>query len=229
MDIIREVLESFKDKIDFKPIIYTFTSHDFEMEIKDCVSGGSYCSFPSSVDASGRGRVILLESLKESCIFEIYHEEVFFRYIEKFQKCSPQFSEICSINVMDSLLIDKKQVRKCVDLTFEKQEGDIYSGKNLKLEKHKEIQKEMSAKSFPVIFVNDMMYKGSLAYKDLYLTVCALINKESGDCAELPMEIKLDVSVTQIIIFMCMGFVVGLIILCYVCKFLAKRKYLRFS
>lgn len=77
----------------------------------------------------------------------------------------------------------------------------------------------------PSVYFNGSLYKGSLSYTDLVLTVCSLINDSMQECVGPVKVMKVDV--VSIIVPMITAFVGGLLILFFVCRALAKRRYLR--
>lgn len=78
-------------------------------------------------------------------------------------------TEECSKNLMSTLKIDFTGISNCIKNSF--QNGEIDS-ENTILMQDKEKQKQLNLTYFPNVFIDGLIYKGSLDTTDLFLSIC---------------------------------------------------------
>lgn len=211
----------------FEPHFVTFMSKSQEFINKNCISGGSYCAFDPSHSTSATGRDVVLESLRQKCVYKISISD-YFLYMKGFYKrCFNSFSESCSKDVIESNWIDWNQVQKCVEKSFHGSQKPIYLNENEILSDEKEKVKKLGTTNFPNILINNILYKGSLSRFDILFSICSTLHDDVQECRNIDMVPYDDVSFFQLVLIQLTVFIVGTVILAFVCRKYAKRQYLR--
>ena len=225
--MLQKVYAKFRERLVFEPIIYTFSSTNAEFISKNCVSRGAFCAFGREDNDAITGRVVIREALRQACIFKLNVDD-FFQYTRAFYtSCFNTFSENCSQELVKATGLEWNDISRCVDHSFEGVNQNYWENDNGLLSANKEQIKLLGAQSFPNVYFNEKLYKGSLSYNDMLLAICGALNGQSAECANIQLEVEEDLDVIQMIILTLVGFVAGVIILGFICKQIAKRKYLR--
>ena len=130
---------------------------------------------------------------------------------------------------MDKNWIDSKQILDCVNKSFHGSHKTLTSNENELLSDDKEKFKKTGTNNFPNIFINNIIYKGSLSKFDILLSICSTLHDEVYECKNIDMVPYDDISFTQLMLIQLMVFLVGTFVLALVCKRLAKKRYLKFT
>lgn len=227
MSNIERALRSQLDRVNVEPVIYTFQSTVPAVKETNCVSNGAYCAFPHPGSPEANGRTVLLEALAQLCILDL-GIDTFGDYLARFQECQPLFSQTCSTKIAADMGLDQPAIQTCVNATFEGNTPNLYDSGNTKLAQHRKRSKQLGTTSFPAIFINDVLYRGSSAYKDIYLTLCTALSGNPKKCTEVELEdTGLEITATQAAIWTGVFFIIGLLFLCVICRAIAKRRYLK--
>ncbi len=222
---LEEVYSKLKDRILFEPHIVTFSSKSQEFITNNCVSQGAYCAFDPET-ASIDGKMVIMESLRQKCVYKI-GISLYFQYMNHFySQCVEKFTQECSDAILYKIGGDSNNIAKCVSNSFHDSNPEIDQNENDILASEKEFQKNISITAFPNIFVNNNLYKGSLSTIDLLLSLCSSLHDETQECHNLSISSQ-PLNKLPIFIFFITLFLVCFIILAYVCKYIAKRKYIK--
>ena len=144
-----------------------------------CIKDFHYCTTPNFNIGINNPREILLENLRQSCIFESFDLNTFWNYMIKFTNdCADlnklDFTETCSLNVIKNLKIDEEQLNDCLN--------NLVEGEG-KIEDDYEYYKKKRIFSTPEIILNGVKYKGSFSAKQIFSSICnAFIDDEEGKC-----------------------------------------------
>jgi len=164
---LEDVYNKLKDRIMFEPHIVTFTSKSQEFISKNCVSNGAYCAFDPSHSSGATGRDVVLESIRQKCIYKMSVPDYFAYARIFFSKCFGTFDEKCSKAAVEKTWVDWSQVQKCVEKSFHGSAKTFYLNDNDLLADEKEKIKKLGTNNFPNIFINNILYRGSLSKVDI--------------------------------------------------------------
>lgn len=195
----------------------------------NCVSNGAYCAFDPSHFSTATGRDVILESIRQKCIYKINIVD-FFAYMRGFYlKCFDSFSENCSKSVVDENWIDWTQVQKCVVNSFHPTQKTAFLNENDLLADEKENIKNLGTNNFPNIFINNIIYKGTLSRFDLLFSICSALHDDVHECRNIGMFPYDDIAFWQLVLIQLTVFVVGTGFLAVICRKYAKRQYMQFA
>lgn len=132
--------------MDFQPRFVTWACPHCTTQFKEknCVSDGKFCAMQHDNNIDLNGKEILLEDLRQYCIFYFAEDKdddvvdqhyqhfthlsertAYFEYVKRAHSlCQNRITEDCSNTVMKALDIDVKGINKCVAGTFN---GEDYS------------------------------------------------------------------------------------------------------
>ncbi len=90
------MIKRLKDKIIFEPIMVTFASKSEEYAKENCVFKGGYCLMDPEHSDHIKGIDVIMESLRQKCMYKA-NVEGYFEYMGAFySKCYHSFTERCS-------------------------------------------------------------------------------------------------------------------------------------
>ena len=142
--------------------------------------------------------------------------------------CLHSFKEDCSKKILRNTSLDWDQIDKCVTRSFHGASKIAYNNDNEILAEDKEKFKKLGSASFPNIYINNLLYKGSLEHFDVLLSLCSALHDETQECRNLDIVPFFDISLFNLLFGHLTIFLVGVIILALVCRRIAKRQYLRY-
>ena len=195
--LVRDFKEYYKKLKDFTrlEIHYLFwncevcASNDYQIiDIPDnCVSGGRYCCSDPDGDGVASGRDIVLEDLRQICIFN-NHEEKYFDYIDNFDlKCVEfQVLEECSKNILQELEINSEDVKKCMENSFiTKNRTDainVIFDDNRILKNEKKASNYFNVHFWPSVSINNMSFQGNLESGAIFEAICSFFTSAPEIC-----------------------------------------------
>lgn len=226
LSIIGQVYSTLRDKAVFEPMVVTFSSNSDELKSKHCVTRGNYCSIEPEIGNASTGREIILEGIRQKCIYKISMNDYFAYMSLFFITCLPDVSESCSRGLCYSLGIHFDEVKKCLNESFSKSESDFYENENSLLREEREAFRNFGVKNYPEIYINGKQYSGTLSYFDLLLSLCSALHEESKDCRNLSLEKQHEVNLTTLVLVSLTLFGIGVAGLAVLCRKIARKKYL---
>lgn len=225
LESLNEVHGRLKNRMIFEPHIVTFSSKSNEYITSNCIAHGKYCAFDPDNEGPITGQDVLMESLRQKCIYKagISH---YFYYMDLFYKdCVGKFTEECSNKLMKKSGIGISDIRTCVNNSFHKVNSNLSENENDILAEEKEKVKKLGIVHFPNVYINNQLYHGTLAVYDLQLSMCTSLNDESQECRNIGFDSDTNSEVVFIILIHILVFVVGVVVMAYICKRIAKKRY----
>lgn len=223
IDMLQAVYNKLKDRVLFEPSAVTFSSKSEEFKATNCVSDGKYCAFDPDNEGPITGRDVIIESIRQKCIYKVSIEN-YFDYMQMFfGYCLYEFSEACSKSLIEKLDIETDDVFTCVDNSFLTTNNDRYSNDNVMLAEEREKQRKVGLNNFPNIYVNDVLYQGTLASHDFLLSVCSGLHDITMNCKNLSFDD--DYNILWIILLHVGIYIVCVVLLAFICKKIVKRRY----
>ena len=221
-----EVKRRLKSKMLLNPVIFTVSSKSADFVNNNCVSKGEFCAYPPDNKGSLTGRDVMLEALRQKCIFKT-HADKFLAYLDKyFQSCVHKISNTCSQALMNKLDIDVSSVQSCFDHSFGKAESVQVDNVNEILEDDRKIRKNLGVEQFPEFYINEIKYGGSLDVFDLLMSICSTsVQEDSKECRDIDMAPELNESLSSIIIVNIFIFLVCLFFLALFIRNKMRQKF----
>ena len=170
-------LDKFGDQLNFIPH-YVVHQNPYYVEENpqsniNCLSRGVYCYFPKETTIIQEGQKILLEDLRQKCMYKLSKEKsinLYYEYMSSFSKeCinnpTKSFGKLCSQNVLEKLGYPGNYLDKCIADSFgigiNELSSSSYIDKDNKIlkEEYSEILK-YKLTSFPAVVINDNILDG---------------------------------------------------------------------
>ena len=154
----------------------------------NCVSGGRYCCSDPDGEGEANGRDIVLEDLRQICLFKAF-EERYFDYIDLFDVRCVEFQvlEECSKDILKELKLDYEIIKNCVNESFLKRSGIneeidiVYSDNNL-LKNERKTSNYYNVHFWPSVMINNMTFQGNLESNDIFEAICTFFKDEPSFC-----------------------------------------------
>jgi len=205
---------------------------------EDCLGSGLYCIRPGKLGITD-GSVIVLESIRQRCLFDWAEKnekkEVYSKFMKTFYenciKVENKFNQICSNDAIYNSGVNIDDINKCLYDSFigsdaEKQQAQYQKiFKNKILDNEYKLKKEYSISRVPSITINGRLYVGSWRPEFVFEALCAaLITKPEACYAEgkFQREVRGFSSVGTFLIIVIVLFIN--IVLFMVCKDYIRRK-----
>ena len=225
IEALREVYLKLKDRMIFEPHIVTFTSKSNEYITNNCVSQGKYCAFDPDNEGPITGKDVIMEALRQKCIYKAGITQYFYYMDMFFTQCITKFTEECSNHLIWKSGIDSSDITSCVNNSFNKVNVNFKDNENEILAEEREKVRKLGTTHFPNIYINNLLYNGTLATFDLLLSMCSSLNDESQECRNLSFNSNSKAEIFFIIMIHVIIYIIGVLILATVCKKLAKKRY----
>lgn len=153
----------------------------------DCLSGGRYCTPDPDYDGPRSGRDILLEDLRQICIYQIARSQkehqIWWKYVQAFNEtCKNEFTESCSQDTMEKVGINIKTVDNCVKNSFTGK--DYTMDDNLLLHHERDRMLDRGIHYFPILLINNQTFRGDLESDEVMGAVCAAYIVKPSACDE---------------------------------------------
>ena len=188
LESMEKYIDNYGDQVHFIPY-YTVHQNPYYVEESpksniNCLSRGKYCYFPKETTIIQEGQKILLEDIRQKCMYKLSKEKsikFYYEYMKTFYKnCinNPQkaLSISCSKDTLIELGYPENYLDECMAESFGVKERDLlspsYIDKENKImeEEYNEILK-YKITSFPSIVINDKvitdLIKESIIVKNL--------------------------------------------------------------
>lgn len=218
------------DKLNFTPV-YKYTECLFcqfsdsleDLPLDSCFKEGKFCGAINQDLNIDNSRLVLLENLRQKCIFEKYDIGIYWKYMMKFSEiCAdlnlPTFDKACSKQVMRLVNIETSKVEDCMltQITASdevtnvmKQDYDLYT--------------KYSVHRYPQIIINDIKYKGNWLAQSVFKSVCEKDLSNDPVCEPPKPEQQIDLNYydeeigigTIILVIFIVLFCMLLIVYCY--------------
>lgn len=198
IETMAKYLNKFGGRVKFTPIYVSHQSPYYNPENpqreSNCISRGKYCYFPKSSTIIQDGEKILLESLRQKCMFQQSKEDsnnYYYEYIKKFKKIcltgrTPNFNERCSklaleemglpIDFLDNCLAQSFGVSNLMSSSYTDNENEIYKNE------YKEIIK-YGLTTFPSAVIDEKPLVGLVKENNIIISICNKITEKPDFCS----------------------------------------------
>ena len=142
----------------------------------ECISGGRYCAYdPDGSAGKAEGRDIVMEDLRQICIFNVLKEKDkarWLRYVSEFYKnCMGVYTRECSEKCMNAVGVRKESVQKCVDESVDGSELLLDDNKVMRSERIEWNRERIPFN--PALVINGQLYRGDLEAESVIKAICA--------------------------------------------------------
>lgn len=170
--------------MDFEPKFVTWSCENCKdtFKKKNCVSNGKYCAVQSDKEHPLDGREIILEDLREYCLYRKLQQKAkadkFFDYIYHIHElCENRIDQKCYERGLQSIDFPKDWVDKCVEASFERNndepEADYDKHDNMYLRDMADDWKKYGSHIQPSLVINDVTFRGQLSPFNAFEAICA--------------------------------------------------------
>ena len=234
---LKEYLYKFGNQVIFTPIYVTHPDPSYDpnspKHTKNCISKGKYCYFPKETTITQDGIKILMEDLRQKCLYQLKNDNMnnYYNYLIMFYyKCMDDvknFNENCSEKVMKNFGITSDILTECVANSFgvNNLNGPYIDNENSIFEnEYKEIIR-YKLTSFPAVTINNNPLTGIIKEVNIIIEICNLVKIKPEFCSFLTGDTDEHISIVR----KRKSFVYNLIIVLIVVNvfiFLICRKYI---
>ena len=201
---ITKFLEKFGDQVIFTPYYVVHQDPYYTVENPrnsiNCLSKGAYCYFPKQTTIIQDGQKILMEDLRQKCMFQLSQEKsisLYYEYMRTFsQECiinRKSLSDLCSKRALDILGYPGNYLDECVSESFGV--SDLYSSSYLDKEnkilkgEYEEILK-YKLTTFPAVVINDVTLDGIIKEEKIIGYLCNNVKDKPDFCGLYSMFYK---------------------------------------
>ena len=196
---MRKYLDKFGDQISFTPYYVAHKNPYYDEEKPksniNCLSRGVYCYFPKETTIVQEGQKILLEDIRQKCMFKLSKEKsnsLYYDYMNNFYKeCiinqKGSLTKMCSEITLGKLGYSGDYLDKCIADSFGVGTSELSSSsyidkENIILkEEYNELLKYKLI-SFPAVVINDKVIKGIIREKTIVANLCINVKYKPTFC-----------------------------------------------
>ena len=148
-----------------------FDNTIYEKSKIPCVKEKRFCSTPNHSLQIDNPRSVLLENIRETCIYQEFGQEIYWKYMMQFTLLcvdikNPFFNEKCAINVIKKIKLEENDVtllQKCMKQII------FYESK---IDNDFNTYAKRKIYSIPALFINGVLYRGSWYSKYIFRSIC---------------------------------------------------------
>lgn len=224
--------------LNFRPryVFWECTNCDKTYLDKDCFGGGRYCAVESS-NANIKGRDIVLEDVRQLCIWEdvVAKNDTtkWWKYMRRIHStCYSVINEDCSQRAHEFSELDWDTTMSCVKESFGGKSRSTWGDAettNKYIDKEINYWKEYGTNIYPSIVINQKTYRGQIEPLSVFNAVCAGFTHPPDQCLKTLHKEKL-IQKTNIVdgdgisVGAIVGIVVALILINVVIVYCCRRK-----
>jgi len=197
IDKITKYLDKFGSQVKFTPY-YVIHQNPYYVEENpkssiNCISKGIYCYFPKETTIIQEGQKILLEDIRQKCMFSLSKDKsasLYYEYMNSFSKncihSKEKLTEFCSKNTLEKLGYSQNYLDKCIadsfgvkdlgDPSYVNRENKLLRGEYDEILKYK-------LTSFPAVVINDKILKGLIKEETIAIQLCNYVKIKPSFCA----------------------------------------------
>ena len=194
---INQNTNKFLDQYEFIPIYVTHQSPTYDPEKAqrelNCVTKGKYCYFPKENTITQDGQRILIESLRQKCMYIKSKDKLryYYEYMQSFYKeCLnsgvPRFNERCAkqvlenlgypIDYLDECIADSFGVNSLLSSSYIDNENNIFKKEYEEILKYK-------LSYFPAVVIDDKPLGGIIKEYTIVEALCNIVSTKPDFCS----------------------------------------------
>ena len=192
-------IDKFGSQVNFVPY-YVVHQNPYYIEENpqsniNCLSRGVYCYFPKETTITQEGQKILLEDIRQKCMYQLSKERslnFYYEYMNHFYKeCiinrQNSLNKVCSQNVLSNLGYPENYLDKCIADSFGISVNELSSSSYV--DKENKILKEeyneilnYKLTSFPAVIINEKPLNGLIKEEKIITELCVNVKIKPGFC-----------------------------------------------
>lgn len=237
---LAQYMYQFGNQVNFIPIYVVhrspFYDQDNPIRIVNCVSKGKYCYFPKETTITNDGQIIILEDLRQKCLYKLAKESnninTYFNYIKNFHsECfkkgdESKFNENCSKSVLITLGLSINNIDLCIANSFDVKDllSNSYVDKDNKIlsEEYDELLK-YKLTTFPAVIINNKPMIGIIKEAKIINEICNLVKDKPNFCSFMSGTGSDKGKKLLIFILICLLIVVNIFIFFFFRKYIIER------
>ena len=202
----------------------------------NCVARGVYCYYPKATTITHEGQKILMEDIRQKCMFKITKEKnedinEYFKYLSTFSNLCINGEKIsltreCSQLTLKKLGYSAKYLDECVAESFDVRPINLDSNfyienSNKILEKEYNEILKYKLTSFPAIIINDKLMPGIIKELNIVIQLCNEVKEKPIFCSfitgftdEHRTQSKRRSNIIYFLIFLLIVVNIGLFMMC---------------
>ena len=190
-------IDKFGEQVNFEPV-YVVHQNPYYVEENpksnpNCLSRGVYCYFPKETTITKEGQNILMEDIRQKCLFKLgneqenklYYEYMNIFYAECIENQKNSLTEACSKSALKKLGYPETFLDKCIADSFgvDTLSHDSYKEKENKILKNEynEILKYQLT-SFPALAINTNIVYDIIKEDTLVINLCNSVEEKPDFC-----------------------------------------------
>ena len=199
---ITQYLNKFGEQIEFTPY-YVVHKNPYYVEESpksniNCLSRGVYCYFPKETTITQEGQKILLEDIRQKCVFKLSKQKstsLYYDYMKTFSKeCinseKKSLTKLCSETTLEKLGYPETYLDECIADSFGISVNELNSAsyvdrENSLLKKEYEEILKYKLTSFPAIVINDNVLEGIIREKNIVVNLCNSVKNKPSFCSSV--------------------------------------------
>ena len=196
---MRKYLDKFGTQISFTPY-YVVHKNPYYIEEKpksniNCLSRGVYCYFPKETTIVQEGQKILLEDIRQKCLFNLNQgksNSLYYDYMNTFYKeciknSKNSLTKLCSETTLEKLGYSRNYLDECISKSFDTSINELSSpslidkeNKILKIEYDELLKYKL--KAFPAVVINDKVVQGIIREQTIVAHLCINVKYKPTFC-----------------------------------------------
>ena len=198
---LTQYISQFGNQINFEPIYVVHRSPYYNEEnpirTLNCVSRGKYCYFPKETTIIKDGQAIIMEDLRQKCIYESSKRNDnlmnYYTYMKYFHsQClvkdrTPQFNENCAKKVLHSMAYTVN-IDSCISKSFNVMNllNNLYiDNENTILSHEYEEILKYKLTTFPSVIINNRILDGTIKESKIIKEICLEVREKPEFCTYL--------------------------------------------
>ena len=187
-----------------------------EQSTAPCVKSSHYCVSPNNDLKINNPRFILMENIRQSCIYNLFDLSEYWSYMEAFSELcadpnNPTFNPECSVNAMKSAgLYDREEnITDCMHGLIENK---------AKIEDDYNLYNKKRVYKTPELMINGVKYRGDWYSRYIFNSICSGFIEDDEICGTpKPEEVKTSNFAFKIILYTILVIVILMVVLliCY--------------
>ena len=237
--LLSEYIDKFQNQVIFRPIYVVHQNPYYTDENPKsdplCLSRGKYCYFPKATTIIQDGRKILMEDLRQKCMYNLNSKnvKVYYNYLQKFysacmKKNSATFSEYCSKLCLEQIGLPLNYLDECLAKSFNVDNLVSYSyvdNDNSILSKEYEEILKYSLTTFPAVVINNKTLLESVNEVNIVTELCNVVQNKPDFCSYITGVTDKHIQMTNTRKFW-VYFLVVVLIMINISIFFVCRKYI---
>ena len=237
---MKKYIDKFNEQVELIPIYVTHQSPNYNKENSqrelNCVTKGKYCYFPKETTIIQDGHRILMESLRQKCMYikSADNKKYYYDYLSSFlkdclDKNNVKFNERCAQQVLDSMgfpmdyldecMADSFGVTNLMSSSYIDNENKIFESDYNEILKYK-------ITSFPAVVVADKPIEGMIKETKIIIEICKLASGKKPLFCPFLLGVKNEV-LKGLNRKRRIYYVIGIVVVINIVLFFIFRKYIK--